>query len=131
MWVRFSGRLERLCCRIFSKDSGEGSEAGSLTLPAQSASGQTGTAKLSRTGLNVGLMLGVLVACLGVASIASAQAPPDPATLVPVFVDPTAVLTVVQTKLTAVFLPFIMFSIGVMLLILIWRTGKRYAGGHS
>ncbi len=128
MWVRFSGRLERLFCLTFSKASD--AQPATVSSPTLAKSGSMGSSAARRAGTAL-LSVLALVACLVVGNTALAQAPPDPATLVPVFVDPTAVLTVVQTKLTALFLPFIMFSIGVMLLILIWRTGKRYAGGHS
>lgn len=46
-------------------------------------------------------------------------------------VDPTTTLQSVQTALTTLFWPFILFSIGVCVLFMLWRAARRFASGNA
>lgn len=70
----------------------------------------------------------VLICSMG--GVAFGQEPTEPE--VPTFgVDVNTTLGSVQTALTTLFWPFILFSIGVCVLFMLWRAARRFASGNA
>jgi hypothetical protein len=88
-----------------------------------------GALAAARSGLAVAAALAVALLALG-GGEASAQAPP-PVGVPTLGIAVNTILENVQTALTGVMSPFILFSIGVMVVLLIWRVGRRFAGGGT
>lgn len=68
---------------------------------------------------------------VGSAGSASAQTAPVWPTGVPQIVDSTAVLKAATDVLTFLAMPFILTSLGILALYMIWRFGKRVVSGGS
>lgn len=79
------------------------------------------------------LALALAVALLGLLVVGggSVSAAPPPVGVPTLGVDVNLILTEVQDALTLVVGPFILFSIGVLIVYLIWRSARKFAGGHG